>query len=899
MRLLARTVLALLVTVGWLVPASTAYGQTTDLSDVGERAFSEIAACVAAADTLLVSVVVDQSGSLRNTDPANQRVGAIDTAVDALTGLRETAGGDLDVQMNLTVFDGGYEEIVGWGSLTADHPQRLRDAAARELPRRNQGALTDYRAALRGAKASLTARSESQDPSACKVVLWFTDGRLDVGPDTDRARGQLCEPQGIADSVRGSGIAVVALALFTAEGAGSVSPDDADLLRSVAEGTGESETCGTTPMPENYAPGAYLHAADAGALRRVFAGAGTLIEGGQAALSVTCPSSDCVEGQFRVPLDRGLSGFRLVLDGVQDDRPPVLRAPSGEVAELVSGSATLEGGSLSATTRDGLTVVDLNFPSGGSPGGTWVLDTQATPQQISIVDLYYFWGVAVEVRAPQGLTIGETVPLEAVISYANGTPVAPDDYQSLAAQLRVDGEEIALSMGSPGEFLGEYRVPSDGATAAVDITATVRAVSSPSSVALGPVTTALRLATVLPPAYATLLTTELTMPQIVGSGSTGASLRFRGSERGETRVCVGDVAVAGPELAGDIKVSTPEDCLVIPALAEVEWPVTLIPEGPADGRVEGTMTLNMSAVDGADTIGVDVPFGGSMMRPVNEPLRWLLVAVFVLIGLLIPVAIAVLTNHLNGRYRVSPRTVRAQVPATLTPAGLRPRTGGELLTVDDFQGLHFSGSGRVTSVSGAVTLVRRMPRWPFRDVQYEGRSEGEIVLSSVAPYARKGGQQAPGKSNYQDVFFLLVSGRDLDADHSYACQLVIFDVDEPSLSDVIERREDQLREFLEWEDLVAVLEDLILSRSGAQGPDRVSRVSPTGDQSDGTPFESVEPVDDRPSLWDEAGESSRGERPPDAWDRRDAGRGPTFDAESPGTHPDDPSSARPPSVFDD
>lgn len=898
---------ALCAAVLWLMTVTVGHSgaaSETDISTVGEQSFAQVAACVTNADTLLVSTVVDQSGSLQNTDPSDQRVGAVDTAVDALSGLMETAAGELDVQMNLSVFDGGYEEIVGWGSLSGDHPERLRKTAAEQLPSRNTGDFTDYRAALRGAEDALRARSLSEDPNACKVVLWFTDGRFDVGNDTDAAVEQMCAPQGVVDSLRGDGIAVIALALFTSSGDGAVTSTDADLLRAVAEGEGDSTECGTVPVPENYTSGAYLHAADAGALRRVFAGAGTMIEGGQQALTATCPGEGCVDGQFRVPLDPGVSGFRLVLDGVREDAPPVLRSPDGEEAELTSGRQAFGEGELSATSRDGLTVVDLAFPSGGSPGGSWVMDTQATPERISVVDLYYFWGVGLEVRAPDGLTIGQTSTLEAVLTYADGTPVQPEPFQSLSVRMSVGGEDLALAPDDPGTFRGEYEVPGQGAPSALDVSVVAEAVSSPSSVRLGPVTVSSRLGTVLPPAFATLITTELSMPQIVADGTARGPLEFRGSESGETQVCVEDVTVSGPAGAGVIDVATEGECLAIDAGASVEWPVEVVPSQPADGRVDGVITLRMTAVDGVDTITVGVPFDASMMRPVNEPLRWALEALLVLVGLLIPIAIAWVTNYFNGTYRVSSRTVQAQAPVTVTAVGLVSRRSKTLLTIDDFEGLKVSGDRRWSKVDGVVRLRRRLPWWPFGEVKYEAvsSSSARMLLSSQEPYARAR-DRAPAESNFRSVFFLDVALPSTPAEE-YDAHLALFDEDDPDLSTVIKRREEQIADFRDWPAIVALITDEVQRRAGQDSrrqPDASSRSRGSTEPLAPTADPAHAPAEERPSLWTgptpESGGTSRRR---DLWagdERPRAGR--DIHGQKDARPAEDDRSDKPRSIFDD
>lgn len=555
-----------------------------------------------------------------------------------------------------------------------------------------------------------------------------------------------------------------------------------------------------------------------------------------------------------MPLDPGVSGFRLVLDGVRDEAPPSLLSPDGESAELTSGDQTLAGAELSSSTRDGLTMVDLAFPSGGSPGGRWILDTKATPDRISVVDLYYFWGVGLEVRAPEGLTIGATSPVEAVLTYPDGSAVEPDTFQTLTLTMTIDGENVALAPSEPGVFSGTLSVPGQGAPSGVDVAVVAEAVSNPSSVGLGPVSVSARLSTVLPPAFATLVTSELSMPQIVADGATGGALQFEGSEDGETRVCVDDIEVSGPETAGAITVTSESECLAIGTAASVEWPISVTPEQASDGRIEGVITLNMTAVDGVDTITVDVPFNASMMRPVNEPLRWGLVAALVLVGLLLPVAIAWLTNFFNGTYRVSSRTVQANAPVRLSAKGLAPTGRKSLLTIDDFEGLRISGQRRLSKVDGVVRLRRRLPWWPFGEVKYEAvsSSTSAILLSSREPY-RRGSLRAPAESNFRQVFFLQVSLPSSPAEE-YEARLALIDEDDPDLSTVIRRREEQVADFRDWDVLVDLITQEVERRAAKDAPSKPAQDRAAESPAGATVSRGDEPDTDSrpPSLWGES-----------------------------------------------
>ena len=82
-----------------------------------DKGFAEVAGCISGADNLLISVVVDESQSLRTTDPDNLRVQGITSAVDSLEQLSELSGRDLNVETSLSTFARSYEVLVDWTKL--------------------------------------------------------------------------------------------------------------------------------------------------------------------------------------------------------------------------------------------------------------------------------------------------------------------------------------------------------------------------------------------------------------------------------------------------------------------------------------------------------------------------------------------------------------------------------------------------------------------------------------------------------------------------------------------------------------------------------------------------------------------------------------------------------------
>lgn len=127
-----------------------------------------------------VLLLMDESGSLRKTDPNALRVEAAALLIEALA---PTSADRPPVTLRIAGFGSGYSEY-GEYSLPAD-----RGAAVSEVQRfreRNRQRNTDYVVALRESArhfASIDA------PVDCKTLIWFTDGGHDLEfPDDPASR---------------------------------------------------------------------------------------------------------------------------------------------------------------------------------------------------------------------------------------------------------------------------------------------------------------------------------------------------------------------------------------------------------------------------------------------------------------------------------------------------------------------------------------------------------------------------------------------------------------------------------------------------------------------------------------------------------------------------------------
>lgn len=167
-----------------------------------------------------VLFLVDQTASLPITDPHNARALGLKAALRAMAQTTQTNAADrFNVQM--VGFGKGVTPILTkWTPVTNASLPALyakADRASRVAPG-EQGYFTNFAAGLNYADQRLL----STPAGTCRAVLWFTDGVLDVTNDgtyfnaADKAAmGQICQANGIADSLVSDQISNFAVGLTT------------------------------------------------------------------------------------------------------------------------------------------------------------------------------------------------------------------------------------------------------------------------------------------------------------------------------------------------------------------------------------------------------------------------------------------------------------------------------------------------------------------------------------------------------------------------------------------------------------------------------------------------------------------------------------------------------------
>lgn len=711
------------------VAAATSVGGT-DEAEAGVLAAA--AQCAADGKTVLVNIVVDASGSLTDTDPKNLRVNAVRSVLGSLESLANDSGGSVEV--SLTTFGEDYDVLVNWGSISDEtHYDRLAKAAKNQLPSANRDNLTHYRKALDGAQKSLNARAaQVESGDVCKVVVWFTDGQLDVDDVAEdpapelRELAKLCDPNGTVDGLRQDGIAIVALALFSNQ----ISRKDQDTLNAIAVGEAGGEVCGTPGL----ANGDYLKADDAGALNYVFAGAGSALEGLVPGGDLTCsPSGDCV-----LPIDAGVFVARVHLDRAIGDGALTLVAPTGESLGLRTGDAQLQDGTrVETASSPGLTTIQLTLPGDIDEDTSWTLRTGDGDVRAKS---YFAWGVGLSSSAPSGFEEGKTTSFEFGLRTSDLKTVESGLYQQfVVTQTGEVPDGVTVTVDSRQQTVS-VTIDEGAPTKQFELELQAEAVTKTSRHRLGPIAMSVAIV-VVPPGSPNVETGSLNFG-VLGDDSGGgkATLGLIGAEGGKTEACFGDVAIdAAPDAAGQVSILRSDGTAIGPDAACIELPqdgsvpveLTLLTEGSADGKVRGSFVVNLQTVDG-QVLPAPVTFDASMVRPVNPWKFAATLAALITLAIAIAWLTALIGRHFADRFRFGPGAQYAAVDVIVTASGLSRVDGraGELLDpAEDFHRVTSIGSSATTTSRDIDGLQyrRKAPFNPWRPARGVVSAPGRVV----------------------------------------------------------------------------------------------------------------------------------------------------------------------------
>ena len=723
--------------------------------------FDRLAGCIGATGRLEVVLLVDESASLKETDPEDQRVAAARAALASLDRLRGTGpGGETQIDVLVSAFSYDFTPVGDWTVLDADTIGEVDDTIA-GLAERDSSMDTDFYNALDGARQALAERTaevgQGDGSEVCKAVLLFTDGNFGLGarttPEAEEEFGTtksyapgvvldseeaaqeataagvtaLCEAGGVADQVRSDRITLITVPLTESLGEGP-----RRLIEAITTGRGEERVCGD---PDTDLPGAYLPAADTDELLRTFDLVASRIGGGsvagEPARPTPCVDDPCDEGAVPFTVDPSFRRVHLFVGVAGEGGRLVLEPPEGDPLTLAPGEDTatdVDGIPVQATwVADQAVTVDLDVPTGGVGAGTWraVLVADEDPGDATgVVQVVSFSAIVATLDPDSSLTYGEATTLRAEVTAREGDDVDPDIADATVTALITDpitGEETTLDLAPEGDaFAAEYTVPAEVTASALRVALRLDATTS-GGAPLTSVSPATDLAVRRPAGYPQLAPARLELTSVTADGTAEGTLVLVGPEEGEGCAWFEDLEVLeAPADAGALTLETQgvgrsdADCTEVAAPLEV--PVEVTAADRADGTVSGYLRVQLARGAGDAPITTDVPLTFEMARGVDEAKRLVVAVGLLLGGLLLPLGLLVVINLLTTRFQVLDHVRAAQVPVAVDRTGRITRTDGTrrgLSLVDrDFHGLEDEGGHRRFTWGGLV-FTARTPLNPF------------------------------------------------------------------------------------------------------------------------------------------------------------------------------------------
>lgn len=748
-------------------------------SETEPTAFEQLATCAQESKTLLVLLLMDESGSLRGTDPEGVRITAAQTALRQLARLHDRG---VDTQVRLAGFGAGFTPYGEWTRATPESLPALEEAAG-AFRQRTDEVDTDFHAALAGARNTLAFRAAqtSGASSPCRLLLLFTDGNYDIQPRTTAqqrerygqikdyapdvpltgprnaarvvqlGRALVCERDGLADELRDGDVVTAAVALER-----DISEDHRQFLRGVAGAAG----CGSESGSRF---GAYVPASDTSELIAGFDRIGNEVGGGTSDEGDPydrCPQSEiCTDGGIEFTLDGTVADFHLLLHLDSPDVVAQLTAPDGERIVLPADrqSSRLAGAHLEVTRLSPVdVVVDATLPAGADDwAGRWQVvffapsgEADVSPQ----ARLYLFGALAPHYLGDRDVRRGESAEIVAEIRGANDRPVTGEQFATQMSATVTDpasGRPEAIDLSGPdddGRYRGSY-TPADGAAAA-SVTLDLELTSTtPSGLTLQPRSQSVPI-TILPPAaYPRIQPTTLRLSSLSDDTLATGTLTVSGGEASGGCVWIASLSdVDLPRLSSGLTPSydppaTHRDrCVSVAPGRSAQIDVEMDADAIAPGTGAATLHLRSVSDDDSDVIDTTVPVTFEMIDVIDQSKRVVLSLAILVPGILLPVFILWLLNWSGARFEPMGALKRARIPVRVGPDERIERTDGSPLTLHrgDFAGCDGQRPSRAVEFDD-LTLRSRTPLWPFR-MPFGVASDGSSPATGSDGTVHAGGQ---------------------------------------------------------------------------------------------------------------------------------------------------------------
>ena len=753
-------------------------------------AVDDFGSCLAATKTGDLLLLIDESYSLKTTDPAAARVQAANYLVNSLATYSHSNGISLNVAVS--GFEDSYLPERGWTALDGTGSAATTGTIS-GLQNKNNGFDTDYWSALEGARRALAERTAALGGgSRCQAIAWFTDGQLDIQARTtadqrdryhltkpfapnitldhgDRnnmveaataaAAGQICRAGGLADQLRASGVKLLAIGLRSKDtGAG-----DFSLLKATATGsTYSGHPCGAVRSP---APGLFALADDIDGLLRAF---DPLSAPGQPRIElpgVVCQRTvaNCPNEGHAFVLDVSIKSVHILSVAGFSNPTLLLRPPHGQASILTNPGVGLRRGivlgagntAVYAWLSPDAVQIDLTKPTGSTLAwsGQWQL-TYLDPSARSAgtrshsvlhitTDLFPSWPAHDKVTLHSGAA---AVPVSFGLADSAQRPRSPKDLLGTlvfsavliadnGAQTWVGPNLDKTSLLSPVPMNlstvkpGNYRMH-------VTLALTTAGIGTVPGTALTPQTADIPVSVGLPPHYPQVFG-QLNFGTVTGTGTGKAELSVTGPGCVWIDKGAAPSIKTGPENLGTVVVkasnaNSRSGCLRLTDGQRARLPVELKTEHDGNGSLTGTVALTLSPDVPGDPRSIPVSFIADLRKPVNSFHFWLALVIALILGPGIPLALLYAAKWYTARIPGQPLYVE-QIPITVRD-GATLRDGVPLaFTASDFNkptAVAAGGARRVRPPGTQLELRTKIGISPVKPAYTVVALDGTVGASS-------------------------------------------------------------------------------------------------------------------------------------------------------------------------
>lgn len=667
-------------------------------------ALADFGSCLTSEGKGSIVLLVDQSGSMRKTDPGKSRVEAGKHLITRLAALGSRS--EVAIDMRVAGFAAEYQTRGEWTPVDgASQTGLISSLEALGDDLRNYD--TDYWMALEGARRDL---DEHVKDRGCKAIVWITDGdyEVDVRDDAndpqapvgaakpyadgaqpkDRAaaekilttgKSELCRNTGLADQLRNSHITLLGIGLTQG------SPDFTFVKRIIKGGGANAGPAGVQACGQvsDY-PGEFFEVGDFDSLLIAL---DAIAEGKspEAAKVPVCQGAPC-DTVLDFVLDESLDRVHIMATANKEGLDAFLLPPGSTQPIPIPNGKEGEQNGIQFTwhkgTNPGTRTLEMNLsPQGSSPwAGQWKLgfidkSSSSNGEQVKVflylsstalidwpdkgtasfvsgektdgirlVALDKPGGKAFDVKKLPGKVV-----IEVTLKDAKGhvtKMLSTEDKAALEAPLPLDLTKIAVGQA---ELTTSLRITT------ADITAPDGKVIKGTE--LLPSTSRHIFAVILPDEFPTI-GSDIDFGVLENQSKATASLKVTGP--GCVWVDTSSMALTGgPADSGGVSLtssaSSADTCVKLSDGATVDLPLDLTVGEPSNAALTGTVTF-MLAPEGKPDKAVEqqVSFKAELRKPVNVPLAIGTFIGVLLTGIAIPLALLYLFKALSSRVPAGP-----------------------------------------------------------------------------------------------------------------------------------------------------------------------------------------------------------------------------------------------------